>query len=373
MKRRDFIYLAPLLAGYPLLQKLDSLHTLTNPLLSPPKNLKKFLVSSYSSQGRIDVSQTRQLPPIPSEIVFLNLARNRVGRADVPFFGHHYFSHPVEPHIVATCEKWGRRAGAFDIKTKKVVKLFHPPRAARFFGHGFFLPDGKRIAFTANTNDDLQGLLLIYDWEVSELIAEYSTHGVFPHECVLAENGKSVIIANTRHDATSDVPGEIVELDLKNGQKLNAHNLAPFNAAHLHKVANKQYLFGSQYNDRLRFGVIDLKQDSVVEISSALKDHSISMHGESLSLGSLDEETFFSTTASGKTLIFWNPQKNLVYEHAFPQTTLGIVRVNEYLYLSLASNQIQRLKFDTKSFSVVENTQLQIPFANAPHLALVSF
>jgi len=76
-------------------------------------------------------------------------------------------------------------------------RIFAPPAARLFCGHGFFSRDGRLLYATENDFDAERGVLGIYDVERGFIRSgEIPTRGIGPHEAILLRNGRFAAVAN---------------------------------------------------------------------------------------------------------------------------------------------------------------------------------
>lgn len=113
------------------------------------------------------------------------------------FRGHGGAQHPTKAHTVLL---FGRRPNNQSIEvnllTGEVTQRFYAAQNRHFFGHGAFSEDGKTLFTTeANLNKNT-GVLGIRDANTYELLGEYPTYGIGPHQLMLMPKGKELVIAN---------------------------------------------------------------------------------------------------------------------------------------------------------------------------------
>ncbi len=116
---------------------------------------------------------------------------------DLPDRGHDVTFDPVSRHAVVFPRKPGTVAVAFDHTGRKRPLTFACPVGRHFYGHGVFSPDGALLYATENDFENAAGMVGIYDARDGfRRVGEFPTHGVGPHELLLAGDGKTLAIAN---------------------------------------------------------------------------------------------------------------------------------------------------------------------------------
>ncbi|MBV7486517.1 DUF1513 domain-containing protein [Bordetella sp. BOR01] len=117
----------------------------------------------------------------------------------MPARGHSFAPDPARGRAVV----FGRQPGFFAVVFR--IDGAQPPVALQaaagrhFFGHGVFLPDGRRMLATENHYEAGHGVLGIYDASDGgnyRRIGEFETGGIGPHEVVLLPDGKTLCVAN---------------------------------------------------------------------------------------------------------------------------------------------------------------------------------
>lgn len=140
---------------------------------------------------------------------------------DVGFLGHGFSPNPVKPTTAVVCEKHGQGCCEVDLVQGKVLRRVRTTQGREFYGHGAFTPDGKLFYCTeAEVGDSsYAGVLAVRDGESFELKAEnFPTHGVAPHDCILVDDGATLVITNGGGPVTSpDEPAGIAYVDVKTG------------------------------------------------------------------------------------------------------------------------------------------------------------
>ncbi|MCC7509851.1 MAG: DUF1513 domain-containing protein [Planctomycetes bacterium] len=160
--------------------------------------------------------------------------------SDVGFLGHGFSPNPVKPTTAVVCEKHGQGCCEVDLVKGKVLRRVRTTQGREFYGHGAFTPDGKLFYCTeAEVGDSsYAGVLAVRDGESFELRAEnFPTHGVAPHDCILVDDGATLVITNGGGPVSKpEEPAGIAYVDVKTGaarrvlkfrdEKINAGHIA---------------------------------------------------------------------------------------------------------------------------------------------------
>lgn len=150
--------------------------------------------------------------------------------------GHDVAVHASSGAAVAFARRPGRFAMAFNVQTKSPADLFVPPVDRHFYGHGAFSQDGRLLYATENDFEQARGTIGIYDVAAGySRIGEFESYGVGPHDLLLLDDGKTLVVANggiethpdsgrTKLNLASMEPS-LCFVDAQNGDLLVRHSL----------------------------------------------------------------------------------------------------------------------------------------------------
>lgn len=115
----------------------------------------------------------------------------------LPGRGHAAAAHPRRPEAVAFARRPGLFALVIDCVEGREAARLSPPEGRVFCGHGAFSPDGALLYTTENDFEAGEGRLGVWDAAAGYArIGEVATHGVGPHEVILAPEGDALVVAN---------------------------------------------------------------------------------------------------------------------------------------------------------------------------------
>lgn len=130
-------------------------------------------------------------------VVALDDQGHVLGSIPLPGRGHGMTVSPDGQRAVVFARRPGRFAVPFTPATMQAGPAFSTATDRHFFGHGFFSANGARLFTTQNDFDAARGVLGIHDTRHGYRQAgEFKTHGIGPHEALLARDGASALIAN---------------------------------------------------------------------------------------------------------------------------------------------------------------------------------
>ncbi len=179
--------------------------------------------------------------------------------------GHDVALYRPTGDVVAFARRPGRFALAFNLQNATAPTVFTPPSDRHFYGHGTFSLDGRLLFATENDFDNARGLIGIYDAsDKFARIGEFESHGLGPHDMLLLEDGKTLVVANggiethpesgrTKLNVTTMKPS-LCFIDAATGDLMTRHTLPQDNhqlsIRHLTANQNGDVWFGGQWEGR---------------------------------------------------------------------------------------------------------------------------
>lgn len=188
----------------------------------------------------------------------------------------------IQPHSLTHCEDSGlntdthvavmgrRPSEHFWILDAHSGDLLHSIKAEsnrHFYGHACYSLEGDLLYVTENNTLDFSGIIGIYEVASGyKKIAEFSTHGIGPHEIVMHPNGETLVIANggikteraSREELNIDtMQPSLVYLDRRNGRLIQQvfpeHNQMSVRHLAMHK--NGTVVIGIQFQGERHLSV----------------------------------------------------------------------------------------------------------------------
>jgi hypothetical protein len=137
--------------------------------------------------------------------VDLDAPETRMHYFETGFFGHGMLPRPLEPHKALLFEKKGPGACEVDLRAGEVLRPITTVPNREFYGHGVFSRDATLLYCTESDLDDhFRGVVNVRDAHSMDVLGEFPTYGLAPHDCLLSEDGSTLVITN----AGGDVGGE---------------------------------------------------------------------------------------------------------------------------------------------------------------------
>lgn len=180
----------------------------------------------------------------------------------LPDRGHDIVFSPLTNHGIVFARRPGNFAVVFDTSQTSEPRIITAPAGRHFYGHGVFSSNGKLLYASENDYDNASGKIGIYD-ATSDFIrlGEFDTFGTGPHEILLLDDGKTLVVANGGIETHPDfgraklnlatMQSSIAFIDTKHGS-LNEKHVLPntvqkLSLRHMAQITNDGIVFGGQY------------------------------------------------------------------------------------------------------------------------------
>ena len=141
---------------------------------------------------------------------------------EIGFVGHGFTPRIDKPHIVLVTEKHGPGCIELDLNERKILRRVSTLDTREFYGHSAFSPDGKLWYCTEAVVGDgsYNGVLAVRDAHSFELRPEnFPTHGIAPHDCILIDDGETLVVTNGGGASTdADNPASVAYVNVKTGE-----------------------------------------------------------------------------------------------------------------------------------------------------------
>jgi hypothetical protein len=113
------------------------------------------------------------------------------------FLAHGITCIPHAPEHYVLFEKRGPGCCIVDLATRRVVHTIQAGAGRHFYGHGVFSADGALLYCTeSDIADGHRGWVAVRDAKDFTLLGDFPSFGRAPHDCMLSDGGKTLVIAN---------------------------------------------------------------------------------------------------------------------------------------------------------------------------------
>ncbi len=169
--------------------------------------------------------------------VDLDAATPQPEEFEVGFLAHGITPHPARKREIVMFEKHGPGCCVFDLAAREVLRAVACAPQRQFYGHGAYSPDGALLYCTeTDLQDGRRGYITVRDGNTFETLGDFPSHGLAPHDCQFAADGRTLVVANGGSGAgrEEDPPG-VAFVDVRDGKILDLLPVpsSHFNAGHL--------------------------------------------------------------------------------------------------------------------------------------------
>lgn len=277
------------------------------------------------------------------DILDLDVESPEPRRVMLDFLAHGFAVHPRRPGQAALLEKRGPGGAYVDLEERAVIRPIRPMPGHHFYGHGAFSREGDALFAVETDLGSNGGAISVRDAEGFEVIDQFPTYGMAPHDCLLIEDGKTLVITNGGGRIGTDDFGSVAFVDVASRKLLEEHKIsAPaINAGHVAVGKGREFVVISAPRD-------GLPEEDIGGVSVRLRGKAIrtarepsavtsQMKGESLSVCIHDEtRTALVTHPYGDFISFWNMDKGALFATLALPNARGVTLTRDRRYYAVA-------------------------------------
>ena len=165
----------------------------------------------------------------------------------IPFRAHDILPFADQQRVLA----FGRRPEMQCVVVDTEIaenQLMDAAEGRHFFGHGCFTEDNTTLFTTESEYDEARGVIGIRDAKTLDIIGEYDSYGVGPHDMHLMPDGKTLVIANGGIETHPDygrrklnidtMQPSLVYVDVASGKKIDEYRLSDHKLSIRHLVVS---------------------------------------------------------------------------------------------------------------------------------------
>ncbi|MEM7206786.1 MAG: DUF1513 domain-containing protein [Pseudomonadota bacterium] len=163
------------------------------------------------------------------------------------FRGHSIIAHPLRAgHAVMMGRRPSMESVEVDLRNSKIVARVQSQAERHFFGHAVFSPDGAKLFTTENNLASGRGMVVVRDADNYQVLDEFESHGIGPHEIRMMPDGRTLIVANggilTRPESGREklnldsMDSSLVLIDTQDGSLTEQHRI-PYPKASMRHLA----------------------------------------------------------------------------------------------------------------------------------------
>ena len=148
-------------------------------------------------------------------IAIIDDAGQELARVALPGRGHGIAVSPDGRRFMAFARRPGTFALLIDPFERTEPQILASIKGRHFYGHGCFSPDGRLVYAVENDYAAVRGVLGVYDVSGRQIrrLGEIETGGIGPHDILLSEGSKVLVVANGGIETHPSRPREKLNLD----------------------------------------------------------------------------------------------------------------------------------------------------------------
>ena len=132
-------------------------------------------------------------------VAAFDLSGKLINRIPLPTRGHDVIAMPSKPgHALVFARRPGQFIFEVDFRQGSIIKRVNVESERRLYGHGVLIDNDRLLLTTENDFQQAKGLIVIRDTTNYQVVGQYDSGGVGPHQLAVMPNtnGKQIVIAN---------------------------------------------------------------------------------------------------------------------------------------------------------------------------------
>lgn len=245
-------------------------------------------------------------------LIAINLNQTEKRVIETAFLPHGIHINPGNKHSIFCFEKNGRNACEIDLQTQRVVRSLQSEPGFLFSGHASFSENGNNIVCIEYNNTNQQGNISIRDTNTFEIIQQFPSLGLSPHDCQLSTDN-ILTISNTGKSESGFHQPSLVSIDLVSGKLIERVKLVDnnLNCGHFIITSNNDLVITSapiDNKDNLQPGGVSIRHageniETMTEPDVVIKR----MTGEALSIEVNQQQSIAAIAHPDANLLtFWS-------------------------------------------------------------------
>ncbi len=291
---------------------------------------------------------------------------------NLPFACHSISQNLIKPNELAVFSLWSDQAAILDIKEKKPPRLIKEEAGHRFFGHGVFSKDGKRL-FTTGQNDTTGiGEVSLWDVTSQKLVSRFSVFGFYPYDIKLSNSGNELIVAvaGRSKDSASTKPkltlhmseeSSLTYLSYPNGEFIKRIEFTEHDKSILHfEISSDSWIVGAGQSKGLDVSgqksfAVSISPSGIAKNLVLPDDFLGNFTGETLGIALYEKKSLaYLTNRSTKLIIVWNYKKQELQKYFYiPDRPKAISITNDQKQILISETK-------TKSFLLIDPIKMDI-------------
>lgn len=144
----------------------------------------------------------------------LDLDRAELRRAPIGFLGHGVCVDPTDASRAVVFEKRGPGGALVDLVRAAGLGRIAPTPGRHFYGHAAYVNGGADLLVVESDLATGRGVITVRDVRTFAAVAEFPSFGHAPHDCLLLDDQKTLVVTNGGGDLGSNEPPSVVFVDV---------------------------------------------------------------------------------------------------------------------------------------------------------------
>ena len=132
-------------------------------------------------------------------VAAFDLSGKLISQIPLPARGHDVIAMPSKPgHALVFARRPGQFIFEVDFRQGSIIKRVNVESDRRLYGHGVLIDNDRLLLTTENDYQLARGVIVIRDTSNYQVVAQYDSGGVGPHQLAVMPNtnGKQIVVAN---------------------------------------------------------------------------------------------------------------------------------------------------------------------------------
>lgn len=288
-----------------------------------------------------------------------DLDRASLSRAEIGFLAHGVAVDPQRPACAVVFEKWGPGAALVDLAQARHVSPILATRGREFYGHGTFTKGGDALLVVETDLATKAGVISVRHRDSHEVSGEFPSYGAAPHDCVLVDDGRTLVVTNGGGElGSSDAPCvTYVDVATQTLREKVTFSDPKINTGHIAIAADGSFAVCSAPRLGLpttEAGGITLRRGKrKAERMRVPKATVARLEGESLSV-IIVGRTAVVTTPAGGVVTFWDLDRQKLVHSIDLEKPRGVCVTQDEALIAIAYGAMPRVTFvDSRTFEPV--------------------
>ena len=249
-------------------------------------------------------------------LAIINLQQKDKNLVDMDFLAHGIIIDPNDKKRLIVFEKIGPGAAEINLNDHTVTNKIETSKEKYFYGHGAFNKSGDTLFCTETYLSNHKGIIAIRDASSFEVLGEFPTYGENPHECMLVNDGTTLVVTNAGSASVDSSAPSVTYIDVQSQKLMERVTLTnqQLNTGHIGIAEDGSLIVASAPRkglEKTHTGGVSIRSGNREMLSMTQPEIVINqMTGEALSVIVDDKHNIAAVThPDGNMVTFWSVDK----------------------------------------------------------------